>query len=193
MNSQELVTKSGKSVGLWYCEKCGLVNRDREFVDRCCICRYCETFYDRKSEYTGCHSRCWHEDRRKRQLADLDSAELVTDYEGPLYSIDGWGRDGFLFDDPVEVILDSIENLDDFPEFLFCCNPVPFRGFDVGEIVERCADDFYEDAADDITVPKSLVAAIEEFNELNKHLTAWEPDRSRKVKIQMPEDTGAQC
>ena len=103
--------------------------------------------------------------------------------------MEGWGRDGFVYDDVVDVLAESVESPDDWPEFAFCCERHEFPEADVDEIVERCAESLYEDAYDDITVPKSLVEAIKEFNEVNKHLVSYDPDYKRKVKLPpMPED-----
>jgi len=190
MNAQELLKADGSYSRVFMCSKCGLLNRDKEFVDRCCICRHCgEAIEDRKREYTGYHSRCWHEHAAKRERERLDKAELVENYLGPLYFIEGFGRDGFVFNEVEEVLSESIESVEDWPEFALCCKPTEFPRFDVDEIVERCADQLYEDAYDDITIPESLVKALREFREANKDLKAWSTDWTRKVRVPpIPED-----
>lgn len=184
MNAQELFTTSGKSVGIWYCEQCGLINRDREFVENCCVCRFCgKVIEDRKREYTGCHSSCWRDDNRKRMLERLDQAVELKDYAGPLYSIDGYGQDGYIWDDVEEVICDGIESVEDWPEFMFACKPIGFPNVQVDSIVEQCAESLYEDAYEHITIPESLIKGVREFNKANEDMKAWEPDYKHKVRV----------
>lgn len=183
MNARELFTADGKSAGVYYCEACNLVSRDKQFADECCVCRHCNKPYDRKKEFSGGHSACWREDRTNRQRKRLDEAELVENYTGPIYLIEGWGRDGFVFDDIDEVLADNVESPEDWPQFAFCCELVPFPKADYDDILQRCAENLYEDAYDDITLPQSLIVAIEEFNAANKHLHTYNPDYKHKVQL----------
>lgn len=37
MNATELYKKSGESVNVWFCEKCGIVGWNKDAVERCCV------------------------------------------------------------------------------------------------------------------------------------------------------------
>ena len=191
MNAQKLFTEVGKFAGVYFCEKCNIVGKDKDFVDQCCICRICDKPFERGvDEFSHCyHKKCWHEKRHADELQRLEDAELVEDYKGPVYFHQGWGQDGFVFDDVEEILADNVEHPDEWPEFAFCCKEHPFPAADESEIVERCAESMFEDAYDYIEVPKSLVEGIKEFNELNKHILSYDPDYKRKVKLPpMPEE-----
>lgn len=183
MEPQELFDANGKSAGVWYCRSCRHINRDREFVESCCICSICKKPFDRSDSYTTVHQSCWSNDRRKRELERLEKAQIVEQGPGPWYSIDGFGRDGYIFDDIEEVLYEEVENDDDWPEWVLCCELIEPNWLDVSDIVERFASDMYEDAYGDVFVPHSLSAAVKDFNKANASMVSYSPDWGRKVKV----------
>jgi len=183
MNEQKLFTESGKFAGLYFCKMCKRTSADRETVYQCCVCQFCKKPYDRKTEYTGGHARCWGKHRHQNNLEKLENAELVEDFDGPIYFIEGYGQDGYVFSDVEEVLAEEVESPDDWPEFAHCTIEVPFPETDIEDIIESYTSESYEDSGANAAVPQSLVDGIKEFNALNKHLKSFDVDYKRKVRL----------
>jgi hypothetical protein len=123
----------------------------------------------------------------KHDAEVLDKAELIDDYDGPVY-LDRVGNgsygDGFFSD-----VHELSEHLDfhegDRPLFAHCCKE---RGFsiDLDSVLENAAQEMYEDIADDIEGVSELQNAVDAFNKANSSLKTWDPDYKRKVAIPVP-------
>lgn len=177
MNSKELFFANGKTSGVFSCGKCGLVYRDRTLSARCCkpyVCRYCGKEVEDK--HLMAHKECADKDQ-------IAKAEKLESWDGWVY-LDGYGyKEGYF-----ESLEDLLEYLDDDgthprPEWAFVCKTIPFKGPDIGNIIENCCEDMYEDAEDSLSGLDKLELAIKEFNEANKGMVSYYPDHKRAVRI----------
>ena len=159
---------------------------------KCCTCYDCGEPLpkDERVPYdTGKGKALYHRDcERKRSMAHdaevLEKAELVTDYDGPVY-LDGVGNGSFgegYFSDAQELS----EHLDfhegERPLFAHCCTQ---RGMslDIDSILENATEEMYEDCYDDLNGVEQLQEAINAFNKANDSIQTWNADYKRKVSI----------
>lgn len=93
MNAKELFLASGKSSGVWYCDKCHFVKREQAEAESCCRPRVCECGAECQGHYTSCNA-CQHERDEKRIAARVALARHVpeAEWDGPVWPE---GGDGF--------------------------------------------------------------------------------------------------
>jgi hypothetical protein len=122
----------------------------------------------------------------KHDAEVLEKAELVTDYEGPVY-LDGVGNGSFgkgFFSDVQELS----EHLDfhegERPLFAHCCTSRKFS-IDLDSVLENATQEMYDDIADDVDGVTELQDAVDAFNKANESIKTWDPDYKRKVAIPM--------
>jgi hypothetical protein len=177
VKANELFYEDGRSAGVFACGKCRLIHTHRDLADRCCepyICPHCGKPVEEK--HRTAHHDCTEKDK-------ISKAEKLEAWDGWVY-LDGHGyRDGYFLslDELIEYLDD--EEIDPRPEWAFLCQTMPFKGPDIGNIIEQCCDDMYEDAEDSLSGLDELEVAIKEFNEANKGTVSYYPDYKRAVRI----------
>ncbi len=135
------------------------------------------------------HRKCEQDRRVKREAEQLESAELVADYDGPVYFEGGHGSygDGYFADvNELAEWLDDQEFLaegEDRPKFAFCCAEIPFPRISADRLIESYCDDMDEDAAERLEGIEGLDAACVAFSEANRGVISWREDRKRKVRV----------
>ena len=157
-----------KKVELYECGKCKKVYYDKEFAEKCCQPRYCETCgVEIKPYFFKC------EPCRYKQM--FDKAKLVEFDGGLAYDIVG---DKYYED--LDVVEEDYEP-GQAPEFLFACTPYKPQ-LDPKSIV----DDLYEQVGDPtIEIELVDVHQIESFIERwnAKQKVGWyEPNYKQKVR-----------
>lgn len=149
------------------CGSCGRVWPDH-LIAQCCAKKYCDCGAEITSNcYTACNA-CRNRAAREKEAARRTNAEVVADYEGPVY----WEEGDKFFSDVGE----ALEYWEDDPEdegvvpakqTLWTSYEVPFQ-LNAREIVDCAleAQDHCEEAYDDI-------ATTSEIEELQTFLDGW--------------------
>ena len=217
MDAFELFNEKGSPTGVWCCGNCRKLvlsqtftpsnanapKSDRESAEACCRPQFCtkcqaelKTDRLRKQMFcSDCESAAWREQHAAREQERLEKAELVTDYDGPLY-LDGYSGDwGDAYHSDLEHLVESIADSeyiyddegrldpDSIPEFAFCCT-TEVKALDLDHAIENLCEDGYEDMGDRLTIPPLLNVAVELFNRINeKSLTCYNQDMKHKVAI----------
>jgi len=125
------------------CGACGIVHRDKERADDCCICIYCgkpKGHTMGNADCEDCRMKMWakrdHERMEKRELVEYDGTQVLNN-----------DSDGYYFDDDdVYCYLEDLE-LDEMPEFLIVCTSMAVD-IDPDGILENEMESHYEDATD---------------------------------------------
>ena len=178
-----------------YCGECGLVYPEgSELAARCCTCSECQLVVKKgEGHWTNIHKECEKIRTRRREAEMLARATKLDTWDGPvIYNYDDYYA---TLDDLVEHLGDTIENPDEWPEYVYVCDEVPFPAMDLGDILENlCENHGVEDfSSSDIGVPAkvmdNLTSAISAFNAATEQHTscAWHQDNTRVVKVPRPE------
>lgn len=195
MNAYYLHKPDGTPTDLSTCGVCGKLARGAtnfDISERCCTCYDCglPLSGDERRFANTClyHRACDDKRRTEREAARLDKAELVSDYDGPVYA-DGYGGGSYGeayfadIDEFAEAAEDALEEGVHLPDFVHCCKSRPVAGLDLGRILESHCEDAFEDAFDHLNGVDELQTAVDAFNTLNAGVLSWEPDYSRKVRV----------
>lgn len=197
MNAFELYKLDGTATNIFACGKCGIVFGGTYWPDakgaaeKCCgssVCNRCGAELTHKG-YLICRA-CQIVDTAEKLREDFEKAEKVTDWDGAFYS-EPFNK--YFFD------MDELEEwLDDYdpkyyggmsaPIWLFTCVAAPPCPLDIEDIMERATEDMFEDAADHFTGIDDLQKAIDAFNEANKDVLTYFPNR-KKVYLVKQEET----
>lgn len=193
MNAYYLHKPDGTQLGASACGKCGRIACSGNFdiSERCCTCYECgKPLNGDEGTAALYHRECDQRRRSQFEAARLEKAELVEDYDDPVFC-DGAGHgsygDGYFAD--VEELADAVQSRflpGHGPEFAHCCEKIPFSGLDLDSILENATEDMFEDARDHLDGVEELRTAIHGFNQLNKNLCSWTPDYKRKVRLPTP-------
>lgn len=184
-------------VNRWVCSECHRATPSEEEAINCCTCRGCGEAVtdeeDRKHHYSRWHRRCWWEEQAEREAKRLAAAAEVTDYDSMVFTDRGWGQDGWFqsVEHAVESLFDMFECWDamakDWPAFMFCATPIPFKGLDWDDALDSLAEDMFEEARDQFVGVEELRTAFDAFNKANEGCICFEPDYKRKVAIPEPQ------
>ena len=195
MNAHYLHLPDGTPTEWSQCGVCHSVAAPGNFdlSEKCCTCYDCGKplakdekipYGDGKGNRSLYHRACEERLRSEREAARLEKAELVADYNGPVYC-EGWRGsfgDGYFSD-----VAELEETLDDAegpnrPEFVHCCTS---RGIsiDLSRILESATEESYEDCSDDLSGVDELQAAVDAFNKANESVKTWDVDYKRKVVV----------
>jgi len=183
MNAQELFHQDGRTAEIWYCEKCRIINREKELAEKCCnwTCSTCGSAT--KQYWTKCDA-CIDKAELAKNLARFESAEKLTEWTGWIYTdaVVGY-QDGYF---------DSVESLREYcedkeippPLFAWACTENHFVCATIDYITSQIADNAYEDFdSDDLRGLEELKKSIDVFNEANHSHISYEPDYKRAVLI----------
>ena len=188
MSPIELFTKEGKATGVYFCEKCRIVNTVKDVVERCCAPWKCETCGgDTKKYWTTCDD-CRAKKEAEAERARFEKAEKLTSWNGWVFK-DGTGRDGYSqsLGDFMDCYAEEQENSDDpepLPEYVWACKETRFVRADISDISSRIDDDAYEDFEfDSLRGIPELKAALEAFNAANIDAISYSPDYTKAVLI----------
>jgi hypothetical protein len=132
------------------------------------------------------HRKCEQERRSKRDLEQLEAAELVEDYDGPVYydGVRGSYGDGYCASvEELAEYMDDEEDQSSRPEFAFCCAEHPFPAVSAERIIESFCGDMDEDAYERLDGIDELEKACEVFCAANAGVTSWYVDHNRKVRV----------
>jgi hypothetical protein len=194
MNAIYLYLPDGTPTKWSMCSECQTVAAPGNFdlSQKCCTCYDCGEPLpkDERVPYATAkgkslyHRECERKRRMTHDAKVLEKAELITDYQGPVY-LDGVGRgsygDGFFFD-----VQELSEHLDfhegERPLFAHCCTQHGFS-IDLDSVLENATQEMYDDVADDVEGVTELQDAVDAFNKLNESIKTWHPDYKRKVAI----------
>jgi hypothetical protein len=188
MNAIELFHADGKPCGIYHCEKCRVVHREKQLADECCLPRICDCGAECPQCYTVCDD-CRRKKEREREAERFAKAEKVTEWNGAIYSDGrGWNEGFFANVEDLEDWLACEEEDDgsqpDRPEYVWTCDDKPFCQLEYDHIIENATQEAYEDwDAGNISGEKELKAAIEAFNEANKEHVSWEPNMKRALLL----------
>lgn len=187
MNAVQLLLPDHRESGVWFCTKCRLAYSSEPSASRCCnkpACTDCGKEHDAPG--LQCRS-CFDLRQEKREAERFAKAKKV-----PMEEYSGWlqrdGTGGYITDGYHENADDLItyckDNGEPVPEYAWACTPTQFATADIGRIIESICEDAYEDFnPDDLVGVDKLEAAINEFNEANKHHLSYSPDYSTAVLL----------
>lgn len=180
MNAIELFLKDGKSAGVYYCEKCKIVNNSKEFSDQCCqnyLCKQCGK--DTGSRFQLICNTCYNVKRIQGERVRFEKAEKVTEWSGPVYCEGVGYNEGYA--SCVDDLLDDVEP-EDMPKYVWTCDSRPTCDLDYYDIIENATQDAHEDFdSGTLEGEDELKSAIEKFNELNKGSVTWEPNYKKAL------------
>ena len=185
--TRELAFTGSNDAVLYACGDCGSIhspaiyacNKDlahstaRKAADNCCAQNVCDCGAEIDKVWTACHT-C--RERRK-----LQRAQIVTDYDGPVFSdhCDGdWGE-GYSSD--MAGLIESLDLRDDAPAYCWPCNSEPLQ-INFESVIDNACDDQHEDARNQIVGLDALELAVEQFNAAQT-CTSYYPDHTRVIVI----------
>lgn len=185
MNAQELFLSNGKAAGVYFCEKCRKVYREKAVAESCCEpyrCSVCGCETDRY--WTKCNS-CSNKEKSEEEAKRLEKAEIKVAYT---FYLDGFGDEGFVF------CLDSFHNdlleldrqeIEDLPDYAFALSPIYPTELGAEDIIySNWADSAHEDwEVGALTGLKELQAALDKFAEQNTEPLGYEVDYKHKIDI----------
>lgn len=203
MKAVELFHANGKPAGIYHCEKCRLVFREKDRAEECCAplnCRICGKEVER-NHYLIC-SACSDEECTKKEAQRFAEAEKLTEWDGPVWDQNGTGfNEGFFenlsayeehLDQEAEEVADNEEPFRR-PEYVWTCDDIPFCQVDFDRIIEQISEESWGDwDSADIEGAKEFEAAIKVFNEANKHHVSWQPNLKVAVLLSTYAGTGVQ-
>lgn len=190
MNAIELFHKDGKPAKVWYCEKCRHVAGDERTANLCCDwhydCRVCGQKCER-THYLMC-DKCSQAEEDKKELARFNSAEKLTDWDGPIYAHGLGSNEGFFED--ISCFLDFLEEeeLDEI-KYVWAAQEVPFVCASIDSITESIYNNAYDDFdIDNLEGLEELDKAIDKFNTLNKDKMMYEINYSKAILLEKAVD-----
>lgn len=195
MNAYYMHKPDGTRTDISSCGVCGKMARGEtnfDISEKCCTCYDCglplgedDRQYANQKLY---HRACESKRRSEGDAATMEKAELVAEYDGPVYcEAAGHGSygDGYFAD--VEEVADAWEcdhtEIDPVPEFVYCCESTQVACLDLDNILENACEEAHEDARDSLHGITELYAAVDAFNKLNEGVISWSPDYKRKVAV----------
>ena len=191
MNAYFLLKPDGTESDVSQCGKCLTVANGRNNFDiskKCCSCYICglPLLPDELKARSLYHRTCEDARRQRIEIERMEKAELVTDYNGPVYldsgcPSGGWG-DGYF-----ESLDSLIECLDEDEmkeiEFAYCCTEHPVAHMNAGSILESACEDADGDACDRLNGEDEFYKACEAFNKANEGVSTYYVDYKRKVAV----------
>jgi hypothetical protein len=184
MNAIELFRADGTPTGIYHCEKCRIVHRTKQFADKCCAPLLCACGAGCPQYYTAC-DECRRKKYVEKERARFEAAEKVTEWSGAVFS-DGYGLNEGYFSSVAD-FLDywaSEHDEEELPEYVWTCDSHSFCQLNYDHIIENATQESYDDwDRDEIEGAEALKAAIETFNEVNKHHVSWEPNFKRALLL----------
>ena len=188
----ELFTAEGKSTDVWMCTTCRLLyggNRDKDgrpLAERCChpICARCQG-PGRKDGYRLCDD-CQVKRDVETNVKRLAEAEKLETWDSWVYQDGAGQQDGFF--PSMEDFLTWLEERDDeegtdWPQYVHVCEEIPFDAVDPSDVYERCTENSFDEASDQLQGLEEFEAACAAFNEANKGLVSFTPDYKRAVRV----------
>jgi len=178
MNAIELYHADGKPCGIYHCEKCRIVHREKQLADECCLPRICECGAECPQYYTVCDD-CRRKKDIARERARFDAAEKLTAWSGPVCEPHGdrYARN-------IDELLDLLDE-DETPEYVWTCSERPVCHLDYDSIIEGATSDAYEDFdPGSLDGEAELMKALEVFNAANKENVVWEPDYKKALVLE---------
>ena len=184
MNPIELFHKNGKSAGVFYCYKCHRVAKSKDAAEECCTPTLCKFCGKPCRQYHTCCDDCSKSQSVKAEQERFDKAEKLTKWDGWVFS-DGLGfHNGFA--ESVSDLLDQLDD-DEAPEYVWACDPVNFAVASIDDVIRPILENeaAYEGFdSDHLNGIDELKAAIDQFNESNKHIVSYVPNFKKAVLIQ---------
>ena len=169
MNAQELFSKNGFSVHVWYCLSCGVVSKEKEVAENCCKrsnCRYCGEPVE--EQHWLAHQACIEKNK-------IEKAEKLGTW-------DGWVVYEDKYYTSVDELIEELEdNKDSIPEYVFICKKKPFPAINIEHLIESIEENSYEGIIDSLVGLDALTEAVNAFNENNKDLVSYLPDKTKMV------------
>jgi len=192
MNATELFLKDGRPAGIFFCEKCRNVARNKETADLCCDWHYkCKECGEKVEQihWTVCR-KCEGLARIKKENERFNKADKVTEWSGAVY-LEGTGNDGFhaSLSDLIDELSDEWEG--EWPKYAWTCKNDHFVCADIEDIFSSMEGDAPTDFDfHDLDGIPELKAAIEKFNEENKDVVSWELDYTKAVLLKQEKGDG---
>ena len=196
MNAIYLHLPDGTKTGWLMCQECGSVFSpgNPDVAQKCCTCYDCGAPLPKDQRIPWVegkgkalyHTECQLKRRREIEAEQLKKAELVPDYDGPVYceGVPGGSfGDGYFCDvNELAETLDDQEDQSGRPEFAFCCTEHAFPSINLQSILESACDDMDDDAYERLEGVEDLEKACAAFTEANK-VISWDWDRKHKVAV----------
>ncbi len=188
MNQTQLNRPDGAAAGAFECSLCRRIWTDPSSAERCCRCGICEQPLVGQEKNRFQHEACRARREAEELIKRIAEAKLVDTVECEYVYMAGYGYDDGFFTSMEEFVQQMIDQEgDDIPEFVFTCVQRPFRKADIDDVIERCTEESFEGAADQLDGVKELEVAIASFNEANKGMVSYEPDFTRKIRVPLEE------
>lgn len=189
MNAVFLSMPDGSETDISICTSCGAAARGRtnfDISEKCCTCWECggPLTAEEKKHPGHYHAACDRLRRGKMDLARMENAALVENYNGPVFA-DGvrGGQDGYFRS--LDELQDALADYDETApclEFAYCCTVSPIR-INLDSVLEQITEEAYEDAYEDIKGVGELQESVDKFNATNAEIQTWNADYTRKVKV----------
>ena len=173
--SETPIKREFEAADLFECGQCKVIHRERTQAEKRCICDVCHRPQDPSRPYSA-HADCWRLREEQNIASDIERAEKLENWDGPVI------YDGEFYID-IESFVDRWPRDKIHFGRIFATKAESFPGVSYDDIEYRLCSDGYEDMSDDLAGTKELIAAIEKFNAANKSMvTHWEY-RTRVVRV----------
>lgn len=192
MNATPLFLADGRPAKIFFCGICRNVHRTEAQADECCApykCIYCGTEIARETHRTACPACIAAKDREK-EAARFAAAEKVETWDGWIYSEGHGNNEGFFrdLDELREWIEDECDDgAPEMPEYVWTCDAINFAFVHLDQFTEyiESNSEAYDDFdVDDLQGLDDLQKALDAFNEANKSVVSYRPNRKRALLLQ---------
>lgn len=195
MNAIYLHLPDGTPTKWSQCTECQSVAApgNYDLSEKCCTCYECglplgkdeRTPWAEGKGKALYHRVCQEERHAKREAERLEKAELVAEYDGPVYCEGYRGSFGDSYFADVDELAETLNDQEDQsarPEFAFCCVSRQYA-LDLDSALENSTEEMYDDIADDLDGVTDLMDAVAAFNKLNENVRTYDADYEHKVAI----------
>jgi hypothetical protein len=183
--------QDGREVTVHFCRVCGKGfggfenDAGKSLAEKCCTCSYCNKPID-PADRRMRHKECEDKYQAELEAERIAKAEKLETWDGWVYYGRAQDHNEGYFEDIgqlVEYLEEEEIPIEKWPEFVFICKKIPYKGINLDSLLEQSIDDMYEDAMDDLRGVDELQAAINRFNEINNDLCSYGFVFSKVVRV----------
>lgn len=177
-----------KQTSLRYCTECMQIHLEHRQTCWTCgpwICTDCGSSMPDRT-YTVC-APCRVKKREAEEADRFQRAEKISHtWHGPVYCGDEYYSS-------IDQMMEQFECCGEgMPGYVWACDTVPIIAMSADllkddGVIQNPHDEFNPE---EIVIPDSMLKAIDEFNEANKHLVCWEPNFRKAILIEKGEVVG---
>ncbi len=179
----EAVTRS-----IYVCGICGhLMGERKDLADQCCTCSQCHQPIEGNGSPGGhrsAHPACETKRAAEAEARQIERAEKIDTWEGPVYYEDEFYQDLGALTDHLE---DSLVSEKDWPAYVFVCDEERFPLFDLDNVIQNLSENHGIEDYDGPNISKEtmalLQAAVQRFDDETKNDISWHPNFHKMVRV----------